>query len=389
MYFDPTDDQLALRDAVRAFARTELAPGYLPRAKSEKFPWELHRQVASMGTFGLLAGSEHNPLPQEDYVAAGLVVEELAYADFNIANAAIPVMLMSSLIAAHGNEHTRRTWLDPLVAGDAYVALGLTEPDTGSDVASIRTTAVADGDGYVISGEKTSVTMLAHSQAILLVASTVRDGARVGASTFVVPLDSPGISTSLIADTGWRPMGRGVLHLDGVRVPAEALLGAEGEAFRSVLGGFDFTRPLLALTGIGCAQASVDETAEYLKHRQVFGSPLARFEGASFPLAEHATHLEAARLLCYSTLWRRSTGRPHTALAAMTKWYGPKQASQAVHDCLLLHGNYGYSCELPFEQRMRDVLAVEIADGTAQIQKIVIARELYGREFVPYDRRPR
>ncbi|HEY2203290.1 MAG TPA: acyl-CoA dehydrogenase family protein [Pseudonocardia sp.] len=388
MDFAPSPDQAAVRDAVRAFARAELAPGYLARAKSTEFPWDVHRRVASLGVLGLLAGPEHNPLPTEDFVAAGLAVEELAYADFNVANAVIPPMLMSSLIARHGGPEVRERWLAPLVAGEQNVALGLTEPDTGSDVASVRTTATADGDDYLISGEKTSVTMLSHSGAILLVARTVRDGEPRGASTFVVPLDAPGMHRSAIADTGWLPMGRGVLHLDRVRVPSSARLGAEGGAFRGVLGGFDFTRPLLALTGIGCAQACIDETARYLGQRRAFGTPLSRFEGASFPLAEHATHLEAARLLCYSALWRRSAGQPHTALAAMTKWYGPKQAGAAVHECLLLHGNYGYSCELPFEQRMRDVLAVEIADGTAQIQKIVIARELFGPEFVPYERRP-
>ena len=387
MHFGATEDQAALGRAVREFARSELAPGYLARAKSERFPWELHRRVAALGMFGLLAGPEHNPLPTEDFVAAGLAIEELAYADFNLANAAIPVMLMSSLIARHGTPEVRATWLRPLVDGDCYVALGLTEPDTGSDVTAIRTRAVADGDGYLLSGEKTSVTMLAHAQAIVVVAWTVRDGVTAGASAFVVPLDAPGLHRSTMADTGWQPMGRGILHLDDVRVPATALLGSEGAAFRGVLGGFDFTRPLLALTGIGCAQASIDETVEYLRRREVFGSPLARFEGASFPLAEHATHLEAARLLCYSTLWHRSVDKPHTALAAMTKWYGPVHAGRAIHDCLLLHGNLGYSSELPFEQRKRDVLAVEIADGTAQIQKIIIARELFGREFLPYDRR--
>jgi cyclohexanecarboxyl-CoA dehydrogenase len=385
--FEATGDQAALRTAVREFARAELAPGYLARAKSTRFPWELHRKVAALGTFGLLAGPEHNPLPGEDFVAAGLAVEELAYADFNMANAAIPVMLMSSLIARHGTADTRDRWLRPLVEGECYVALGLTEPDTGSDVTAIRTRAVADGGGYRLSGEKTSVTMLPHAQAIVVVARTVRDGTAVGASAFLVPLDSPGLHRSTMGDTGWQPMGRGILHLDDVRVPREALLGEEGAAFRGVLGGFDFTRPLLALTGIGCAQASIDETVEYLRRREVFGSPLARFEGASFPLAEHATHLEAARLLCYSTLWHRSADRPHTALAAMTKWYGPLHAGRAIHDCLLLHGNLGYSSELPFEQRTRDVLAVEIADGTAQIQKIIIARELFGRDFLPYDRR--
>jgi len=384
MHFDPSPDQAALRDTVRAFAADRLAPGYLTRAKSTDFPWELHRQIAALGTFGLLAGPEHNPLPSEDFVAAGLVIEELAYADFNLANAAIPVLLMSALIATHGGPVVRERWLDPLVAGEVYVGLALTEPDTGSDVAAIRTTATVEGAEYLLRGEKTSVTMLAHAHALVVIAQTVRDGRRVGPSALLLPLDTAGISTSEIGDTGWLPMGRGVLHLDDVRLPASALLGAEGAAFRTILSGFDFTRPLLALTGIGCAQACIDETADYLKQRQVFGSPLCRFEGASFPLAEHATQLHMARLLCYSTLWHRSVGKPHTALAAMTKWYGPQQASRAVHDCLLLHGNFGYSAELPFEQRMRDVLAVEIADGTAQIQKIIIARELFGREFVPY-----
>jgi cyclohexanecarboxyl-CoA dehydrogenase len=390
MDFGLSPDQKSVRDAVRAFARAELAPGYRARAKSAEFPWKEHRRVAALGVFGLLAGPEHNPLGAEDYLAAGLAVEELGYADFNLANAAIPVMLMSSLIARHGGPAVRQRWLEPMIDGTAFVGLALTEPEAGSDVSAIRTTATAtstaDGDGYVLRGEKTSVTMLAHAHALVVVAKTVRDGQPVGASAFVVPMDLPGVSRFPVADPGWLPLGRGMLHLDDVRVPASARLGEEGSAFRSVLGGFDFTRPLLTLTGVGCAQAAIEETAGYLTKRQVFGSPLAGFEGASFLLAEHATHLEAARLLCYSTLWRRSSGLPHTDLAAMAKWYGPLHAGQAIRDCLLLHGNVGYSAELPFEQRLRDVLALEIADGTAQIQKIIIARELFGPEFVPYRR---
>jgi cyclohexanecarboxyl-CoA dehydrogenase len=386
MDFGLDADQSAIRDSVRRFARAELAAGYLARARSDAFPWELHRRVAGLGVYGLLAGPEHNPLDREDFVAVGLAVEELAYADFNLANAAIPVLLISSLIARHGSPRVRQEWLAPLVAGQVFVAFGLTEPGTGSDATAITTTAVAEGDGYRLSGEKTSVTMLANAQAMIVAARTLRDGEPAGVSTFLVPLDLPGVHTSRVADTGWKPLGRGILHLDGVRVPADALLGPEGSAFRTVLGGFDFTRPLLALTGIGCAQSALDETAEYVCQRQAFGSPLARFEGVSFPLAEHLTTLEAARLLCYSALWKRSAGERHTAEAAMTKWYGPLMASRAVKDCLLLHGNYGYSEEFSLEQRLRDVMAVEIADGTAQIQKIIIARERYGADFVPYAR---
>ncbi|WP_068401933.1 acyl-CoA dehydrogenase family protein [Kribbia dieselivorans] len=384
--FGLTEDQLAIRNAVRTFARADLAPGYLERATSTEFPWEVHRQVAGLGVLGMLAGPDHNPLEHDDYVAAGLAIEELAYADFNVANAVIPVMLMSSLIAAHASPAIRDRWLPPLIAGETYIAFGLTEPHSGSDATALRTTAVADGDGYLLTGEKTSVTMLGHAEAMIVTAQTVRDGENRGVSTFLVDLSADGLAKSDIPDTGWKPMGRGVLHLDGVRVPADALIGAEGSAFRSVLGGFDFTRPLLALTGIGCAQSCLDLTADYVRDRVAFGEPLSRFEGVSFPLAEHSTTLEAARLLCYSALWRRNEGLRHTAEAAMSKWYGPLSASAAVKDCLLLHGNYGYATEYGLEQRLRDVMAVEIADGTAQIQKIIIARERYGRDFVPYSK---
>jgi cyclohexanecarboxyl-CoA dehydrogenase len=387
MDFGLSPDQIELRGAVRQMARRDLAPGYLERAKSAGFPWEAYRQVARLGVLGLLAGPGHNPLDHEDHVAAGLAVEELAYADFNLANAVIPVLLTSSLIARYGTAQLKEHWLARLVAGQAYLAFGLTEPHSGSDAAALRTTATATADGYLLTGEKTSVTMLAHAEAMLVTAQTKRDDASLGVSAFLVDLSADGIATSHIPDTGWRPMGRGIVHFDDVRVPASARIGAEGAAFRSVLAGFDFTRPLLALTGIGCAQACVDQTARYVADRDAFGAPLASFEGVSFPLAEHSTTLEAARLLCYAALWLRDQQRPHSAEASMSKWYGPLVASAAVKDCLLLHGHYGYAEEFGLEQRLRDVMAVEIADGTAQVQKIVIARERFGRDFVPYGRR--
>ncbi len=381
-----TAEQEIIRKAVRDFATAVVAPGYPERARSDEFPWEIHRRIADLGALGLLAGPDHNPLDTEDYVAAGLIVEELAMADFNVANAVIPVLLMSSLLHNHASAELAGEWIPRLVSGEIYIAFGLTEPGVGSDAAHIRTTARAVDGGFLITGEKTSVTMLPNSTAIILAARTIRDGTDVGVSTFLVPLDSAGMATSSMPDTGWRPLGRGVLHLDDVWVPEENLIGPEGRAFSRVLNGFDFTRPLLALTGIGIAQRSLDDTAEYVRHREAFGAPLSRFEGVSFPLAEHLTKLEAARLVCYSALEKRSLGLPHTSEAAMAKWFGPLVASAAIKECLLLHGNYGYSTELPFEQRLRDAMSVEIADGTAQIQKIIIMREKYGKDFVPYAR---
>jgi cyclohexanecarboxyl-CoA dehydrogenase len=185
----------------------------------------------------------------------------------------------------------------------------------------------------------------------------------------------------LLAGPGHNPLDREDHLAAGLAVEELAYAG-----FNLANAGFDFTRPLLALTGIGCAQACVDQTAKYVADREAFGAPLASFEGVSFPLAEHSTTLEAARLLCYAALWLRDQQRPQSAEASIPKWHGRLVASAAVKDCLL-HRHYGYAEEFGLEQRLRDVMAVEIADGTAQVQKIVIARERFGRAFVPYGRR--
>lgn len=381
-----TDEQVAFRDSLRQFARKELAPTYLDRAKREEFPWKEHRQVAELGVLGLLAGPVYGVAGEPDFVAVGLAFEELAYADFNIANCALPPIITSSILSQFAEPEIQQEWIPGIVAGEHLVALGLTEPDSGSDAAAMRTSATRTGDCWVIEGEKTSVTAIQHADAVIVFAKTTGDDGRRRISAFLVPTDAPGVTVAPIRDTGWVPVGRGSVSFDGVHVPASALIGGEGNGFRVIMREFDFTRPLLALTGIGTAWACLDETAAYVAARHAFGSPLSRFEGISFPLAEHLTKLHAARLICYDTLRKRMAGVPHTAEAAMSKWFGPLVAGQAIHDALITHGHYGYTTDSPFEQRLRDVLAVEIADGTAQVQKIVIAREVFGGEFVPYDR---
>jgi cyclohexanecarboxyl-CoA dehydrogenase len=381
---DLTDEQRAVRDVARSFARDRLAPGYLERARVAEFPWDVQRQLGDLGFLGLLAGPEWGAGEEPDFVACGLVMEEIAYADFNVANCILPTLIITSILGAHGSSEQRERWLPPLVAGDGLVALGLTEPGSGSDAAAMQTVAEHTSTGWVLSGEKTSITGIPFAQAAVIFARTTgRDGSS-GVSAFLVPLDQDGVTTGSIADPGWLPVGRGTVSLSDVHVPAGALIGAEGAGFRTVMNNFDFTRPLLALTAIGCAQATLDETVEHVRVREAFGSTLSRFEGISFPLAEHATWLELARMICYRALEKRSRGEAHTADAAMSKWVGPMVSSRAIHDCLLQFGHYGYSSEYPIEQRLRDVLAVEIADGTAQIQKIIIARELFGRDFIPY-----
>jgi cyclohexanecarboxyl-CoA dehydrogenase len=381
--FDATPEQESVRASVRSLARREFGPTYLTRAQSTDFPWKALRSLSELGLLQLLCPPEHGGPDEPAYVASGIAVEELAYADFNIANLLIPPLIISYILGQFGSSELQQSWLPPLTAGETYVALGLTEPELGSDAASLRTKATRVADGWLISGEKTSITAVPHAQACIVFARTGGGGAS-GVSAFLVPLDSADVSQAAIPDPGWKPVGRGSIAFEDVHVPDSALIGGEGEAFSTVMAGFDFTRPLLALTAIGAAQASIDDAAAYVRQRRAFGAPLAAYEGVSFPLAEHATRLVAARSLCYQALQRRERGQPHTALAAMVKWFGPRSAMEAAHDCMLLLGHYGYTTDNPMEQRLRDIMAVEIADGTAQIQKIIIARELFGRDFVPY-----
>jgi cyclohexanecarboxyl-CoA dehydrogenase len=287
-------------------------------------------------------------------------------------------------ILQHAREPVRREWLTGMGSGETIVAIAVTEPRGGSDAAGMLTRAVRDGDEYVVSGEKSGISMIMPADGVLVFAKTDPTAGARGVSTFLIPTDLPGVSRTPLRDMGERAIQRGSLFLDDVRVPQNFLIGAEGEGFYQVMHGFDFSRIIIALMCLGAAEQSLDETIAYVKGREAFGRPLAKFEGVSFPIAEHATLLEAARWLCYRGLWLRDQGLPHAKEAAMAKWWGPKVAVDAIHDCLLLHGHYGYTQDLPLEQRLRDVIGLEIGDGTAQVSKIVIARELLGREFLPY-----
>jgi cyclohexanecarboxyl-CoA dehydrogenase len=215
-------------------------------------------------------------------------------------------------------------------------------------------------------------------------ARTAQDPGAHGVSAFLVPLDLPGVSRTRLNDLGSIVVGRGSIFFDGAAVPEEYRLGEEGKGFVQVMQGFDFSRALIGLQCLAPAQASLEETWAYVQERRAFNHPLVRFEGVSFPLAEAETQVQAARLLCYRALWLKDRGEPHTAEAAMCKWWAPLVAYEAIQQCLLLHGHAGYSKDLPHQQRLRDVLGLQIGDGTAQIMKLIIARERAGRAAVPY-----
>jgi cyclohexanecarboxyl-CoA dehydrogenase len=270
-----------------------------------------------------------------------------------------------------------------ICSGEEIVGIGLSEPQAGSDAGMPRMRARRDGDGYVLNGTK-SLSFCSQAAAMVVFARTSAEEVRArGISAFVVPLDAPGVRRELFEDMGTAAVGRGFAHFEDVRIPENHLLGEEGKGFTQVMQGFDFSRALIGLQCIGPAQVSVEETWEYVTHREAFDQPLSKFQGVSFPLAEAETLLAAARLLCYQTLWLKDNGMPHTAQAAMCKWWAPKVSTDIIQDCLLLHGQFGYKTDRPIQQRLRDVLGLQIGDGTAQIMKLIIARQRVGRALAP------
>ena len=200
----------------------------------------------------------------------------------------------------------------------------------------------------------------------------------------MVPLDAPGVAASGYDDVGSAAVGRGSIFFEDVEVPAERMLAEENAAFRTVMSGFDYSRALIGLQCLAVAETSLRETWTYATEREAFGAPIVKNQGVSEPLAEADTWIEAAKLLCYKTLWLRDHGEPHTAEAAMCKWWAPKVAFDVIHRCLLTHGHFAYTRDLPFEQRLRDVMGLQIGDGTSQIQKMIIARERVGRIALPH-----
>lgn len=370
-----SDEHRSFAETARRFAREKIAADYQRREQTGRVDRALIRE---MGALGLIAPE----LPEAlgglgvPSLVSGLIAEAIGYADVNVAYLQILGSLNGKIIAAHASRDLAGEWIPRITSGESVVAIGLTEPRGGSDAANLALSARRDGQRYILKGEKSSISMADQADAVVVFARTgsAADGAR-GVSAFLVPMNAPGVSTSRFNDLGSKAIGRSSIFFDDVVVPLENRLADEGAGFVQVMQGFDFSRALIGLQVLGAAQASLDETWAYVQQRQAFGAPIARNQGVTFPLAEGETMIEATRRLCQHTLTLRDAGQPHTAEAAMCKWLAPKTAVDVIHQCLLTHGHYGWSLDLPHQQRLRDVMGLEIGDGTAQIMKMIIARE--------------
>jgi cyclohexanecarboxyl-CoA dehydrogenase len=379
-----TEEQRAFQDVARRFATDRIAPDFMKREQTGIIDRALVREMGALGLIGVDLPERFGGLGGSS-VTAGVVIEAIAHADLNVAYVPLLASLNGQIIARHAPAPLAAAWLPRIVSGDVLSALALTEPRGGSDAANLILAARRDGDDYVLNGEKSSVTMADQADVAVVFARTgAPDSGARGVSAFLVPMDSAGISTSRFNDLGSKAIGRGSIFFDDVRVPANHLLAAEGVGFVQVMQGFDYSRALIGLQCCASAQASLDESWTYVTERPAFGAPLAQYQGVSFPLAEGEGMIAAVRQLCYHTLRLRDAGDPHTAEAAMCKWLGPKTAVDVIHQCLLTHGHYGWSMDLPHQQRLRDVMGLEIGDGTAQIMKLIVAREKAGRVAVQH-----
>lgn len=372
----------ALSEQAHRFARERVAPGFLERDRTRVLDRNLMRE---MGALGFIAPE----LPEAcggqglGTLAAGVVHEAIAGADLSFSYVNLLASLNGQILSQHGQPDVVRAWLTRLARGEALVAIALTEPRGGSDAANLRLRIERLGDAYVLNGEKTSISAADQADAIIVFGRTgSADSGAHGVTAVLVPAGLPGLTRSRFDCHGQRAIGRGSLFFENVRVPLDHRLGDENRGFVQVMQGFDFSRALIGLQVLAVARAALDETWAHAAQREAFGKPLSAFQGVSHPLAELDTQVSAARLLCLQSLWLKDQGLPHSAEAAMCKWWAPKLAYDTVHQCLLSHGHGGYD-RGPMEQRLRDVLGFELGDGTAQIMKTVIARARAGRHAVP------
>jgi cyclohexanecarboxyl-CoA dehydrogenase len=376
------EDLVALGEQARRFATARIAPGFAERDRTRVLDRNL---MQAMGEMGFIAPE----LPEQfgglgmGCLAAGVIHEEIARADLSMSYINLLGSLNGQILSHHGRPEVVHSWLTRLTRGEALLALALTEPRGGSDAGNLRLQVERIGDDCVLNGEKTSISAADQADAAVVFGrtGTPESGAR-GITALFVPMDLAGITRSRFDCHGQRAIGRGSIFFENVRVPVTHRLGDENAGFVQVMQGFDFSRALIGLQVLAVARVALEEAWAYVAERQAFGKPLSAFQGVSHPLAGLDTQVEAARLLCLQALWLKDKGAPHSAEAAMCKWWAPKLAYDVVHECLLMFGHGGYD-RGPMEQRLRDVLGFQIGDGTAQIMKTIIARNRAGRAAVP------
>lgn len=378
MDFDLTNDQKMLQDQVKKFADSVLAPVAPEIDKSGDFPWDNIKKMAELGLLGIIVPEEYGGAGF-DYISLAIAIEEISRA---CASTGVIVAVNNSLvsypISQFGNEEQKKKYLPQLCSGEKLGAFGLTEPNAGSDVAAMEATARLDGDKYILNGTKRFITNAGEAGIFVVFAYTNKELKHKGISAFIVERDTPGFSLGKHEDLmGIRATANCELIFEDVEVPKENLLGKEGEGFKICMNTLDVSRIDIGAQAVGIAQSALDEAVKYSKERKAFGQPICSFEMIQSMLAEMATEIQAARMLVYYAGHCKNKGMARFSReSAMSKYYGASIAVDVARKALQIHGGYGYTKDYPIERIYRDAKILELYEGTSEIQKIVIAREL-------------
>jgi acyl-CoA dehydrogenase len=377
--FALTDEQRELRRLARTFAEREIRPAEAEHDAEMRHPAELIARAHELGLMNLHVPPEYGG-PGLSAFDGMLVGEEINWGCTGIGTSILANGLGAAPVILFGSPEQKARWLTPLAEQPILCSFALTEPGAGSDVAALRSTAVRDGDEYVLNGSKTFITNAGHAQWSVVFAKTDPAGGRRGISAFIVPMGLPGVTIEKhLEKMGQRATDTSAFALHDVRVPAANRLGEEGDGFKIAMATLDFTRPGTAIGAVGVAQAAYEHALAYSKERVTFDLPIAMHQAVGFMVADMATEIQAARLLCWQASWMldNNMGREATLHSSFAKRFAADTAMKVTTDAVQVLGGYGYIKEYPVEKLMRDAKLFQIYEGTSQIQRLVIAREIF------------
>lgn len=377
MDFDLTQEQQMIKKTIKEFSDKVVAPGAIDRDRSKAFPTEIFKQLSDMGMMGLPFDEKYGGAGA-DTTSFAIVTEELSRvcASTGITYSA-HISLGGAPLNLFGTEEQKEKYLSPICTGESFGAFGLTEPNAGSDAGGTETRAIEDGDDWVISGSKVYITNASHAKHLAITAITGMNDGKKEISAIIVPTDAEGFT---IIDNyekmGLHSSNTTELVLDNVRVPKENLLGKRGDGFKQFLVTLDGGRIGIAAMAVGIAQGAFNKALAYSKERKQFGKTLSEFQVTQFKLADMAMKIELARNMVYKAAWLKDQGRPFTKEASMAKLYASEISMEVADEAIQIHGGYGYMKEYEVERYMRDAKLLEIGEGTSEIQRMVIARQI-------------
>jgi len=372
-----TQDQEMIRDAVRAFAQEQLWPNAARWDKEHHFPKDAHQGLAELGAYGICVPDEYGGAGL-DYLSLALVLEEIAAGDGGTSTAiSVTNCPVNAILMRYGTEAQKKRWLTPLAQGRMLGAFCLTEPHVGSDASALRTTAVRDGEGYVINGVKQFITSGKHGDVAIVIAVTDKGAGKKGMGAFIVPTSAPGYVVARLEDKlGQHSSDTAQITFENCRVSADNLIGAEGDGYRIALGALEGGRIGIAAQSVGMARSAFDVALAYAKERESFGQPIFQHQAVGFRLADCATQIEVARQMVWHAAALRDAGLPCLKEAAMAKLFASEMAERVCSAAIQTLGGYGIVNDFPIERIYRDVRVCQIYEGTSDVQKIIIQRAL-------------